>query len=398
MQLYQGDCLKIMKTIPDSSVNLVITDPPYNIGVKTKKAGKTITNQWDKIDHYIDWCVDWLAECQRVLTDNGVLYFWHNDIPQIADLLAVIKERTSLQFVSFCIWDKGGGYRARSWQNRKPDGKTALRSWFPVCEYCLHFFNAPKNADKLWRSTGLDRINSNPNCYQPLKQWYTAEKERLGITDRDIAREYTKATGKKPYMIRHYFQNSQFEIPTQKIWESVYEPLGFDKSYAVLRQEYESLRQEYESLRNVHICDPNHCNIWHVPPVSSANRLHTCQKPVEILERLIRVSSKPGDVVLDCFMGSGSTGVACLSMGREFIGIEKEPGYFKIAETRLTTLQTEPAQERLWNRKEGGQNGQISDRRGKEKDHCGLSRERKLQRSSAGKWRQCEHCPPVCEG
>ena len=184
-----GDCLDAMRQLPDRSVNLVLTDPPYNIGVVTTKNGKAEVNRWDKIDGYVDWCVEWLTECQRLLKPNGVLYFWHNDMAQIAELLEAIRQKTSLAFISFCIWDKGSAYRAQAWHNRCPDGDTALRSWFNTCEYCLHFFNAPKDADASWKHTGLDRIKSNPECYRPLKDWYAAEKKRLGLTDEDIAKK-----------------------------------------------------------------------------------------------------------------------------------------------------------------------------------------------------------------
>ena len=334
-KLFLGDCLDVLRQLPAQSVNLVLTDPPYNIGVATQKNGKAEVNRWDKIDEYIDWCIEWLMECQRILKPNGVLYFWHNDMEQIAELLQAIRQKTSLAFVSFCIWDKGLGYRAQTWHNRDPNGATALRSWFNICEYCLHFFNAPRDAEASWKHTGLDRINSNKECYRPLKDWYAAEKARLGLTDKDIAEKYTEATGKKPYMLRHYFQDSQFSIPTREVWKTVYEPLGFGKSYEELRKSYEELRKSYEELRNYHRCDPMHCNIWHVPPVPSNGRLHTCQKPLEILERLINVSCPPGGTVLDCFMGSGSTGVACVNTGRNFIGIEKDEKYFEISKNRI---------------------------------------------------------------
>lgn len=332
--LLQGDCLERMKEIPDRSVDMVLTDPPYNIGVVTQKNNKQTANQWDKIDGYIDWCISWLLECQRVLKPTGVLYFFHNDMKQIAELLCEIKKRTSLEFISFCIWDKGSTYRSQTWRQRDPNGKTALRSWFNICEYCLHFFNAPANADMGWKQTGLDCINSNPECYKPLKEWYRQEKKRLGLTNGDIAQRYTEVTGKKPYMLRHYFQNSQFEIPTKKVFETIYEPIGFEFVRGEQRG-YEALRQEYEALRNVHICDQDHCNIWHIPPIPSNNRFHTCQKPVELLERLCRVSTKDGGIVLDPFMGSGSTGVSCINTKRDFIGIELDKGYFEIAKRRL---------------------------------------------------------------
>ena len=223
MKLLQGDCLELMKDIPDSSVDMVLTDPPYNIGVTTQKNGKKTANAWDKIDGYIDWCVEWIQLCSKKLKPNGVLYFWHNDMESIVQLMEAIREKTSLAFVSFCIWDKGDSYRAQSWHQRNLDGKTALRSWFNVCEYCLHFFNAPKDADASWKHTGLDRIKSNPECFRPLKEWYTMEKKRLGLTDDDIAKKYTEVTRKKAYMLRDYFRDSQFEIPTQSVFESVYE-------------------------------------------------------------------------------------------------------------------------------------------------------------------------------
>ena len=84
VKLILGDCLKAMKEIPDKSVNLIVADPPYNIG----KA------EWDKIDNYIEWCGSWLMECQRVLADNGSMYIFHNDMEQIADLMAAAYEAT----------------------------------------------------------------------------------------------------------------------------------------------------------------------------------------------------------------------------------------------------------------------------------------------------------------
>ena len=65
------------------------------------------------------------------------------------------------------------------------------------------------------------------------------------------------------------------------------------------------------------------------------NRVYPTQKPIELLERLLKVSSLKGDIVLDPFMGSGTTGIACKYLGRSFIGIEKEADIFKLAEERI---------------------------------------------------------------
>lgn len=72
------------------------------------------------------------------------------------------------------------------------------------------------------------------------------------------------------------------------------------------------------------------------PSDKQRSKLHPTQKPVALMEYFIRTYTNPGDVVLDNCMGSGTTGVACQTAGRKFIGIEKDPGYFAIAEQRLS--------------------------------------------------------------
>jgi len=70
---------------------------------------------------------------------------------------------------------------------------------------------------------------------------------------------------------------------------------------------------------------------------SAQQQVHPTQKPVSICEWLINTYSNPNDVVLDNCMGSGTTGIACKNTGRQFIGIEKDPDYFKLAQTRINT-------------------------------------------------------------
>jgi len=71
---------------------------------------------------------------------------------------------------------------------------------------------------------------------------------------------------------------------------------------------------------------------------NSAHRLHPTQKPVELMEYLIKTYTQEGETVLDFVMGSGTTGVACKNLGRNFIGIEKDETYFKIAQDRINAI------------------------------------------------------------
>lgn len=74
---------------------------------------------------------------------------------------------------------------------------------------------------------------------------------------------------------------------------------------------------------------------------SGSSKIHPTQKPIEIMTDLILKTTNEGDTVLDPFMGSGTTGVACVALGRDFIGIEKDKKYFDIAEQRINEVQQE---------------------------------------------------------
>ncbi len=78
-----------------------------------------------------------------------------------------------------------------------------------------------------------------------------------------------------------------------------------------------------------------HCKkaLWQAP--SGRAKIHPTEKPIKLMERLILASSNIGETILDCCMGSGTTGVACANTGRNFIGIERDEGYFKIAQDRI---------------------------------------------------------------
>lgn len=75
-------------------------------------------------------------------------------------------------------------------------------------------------------------------------------------------------------------------------------------------------------------------------PERVKNPFHPTQKPVKVMEHIIKIASNPNDVVFDPFMGVGSTGVAALKLGRQFIGIEIDESYFKASEKRLKVTPT----------------------------------------------------------
>ncbi len=95
------------------------------------------------------------------------------------------------------------------------------------------------------------------------------------------------------------------------------------------RQGIEAYKQQYTNY-------PKHLIEFKNEAASNKNRLHPTQKPVALLEYLIKTYTNEGETVLDNCAGSGSTGVAALNTGRQFIGIEKDEHYFNIAQERLS--------------------------------------------------------------
>jgi site-specific DNA-methyltransferase (adenine-specific) len=134
----------------------------------------------------------------------------------------------------------------------------------------------------------------------------------------------------------HYFTRSQWCLPTAEHYAAL-------RAYAnssggdYLRREYEDLRREYEDLRRPFAvtADIPYTDVWTFEPVCAYEGKHPCEKPRDMLRHMLLASTRARSVVLDCFMGTGSTGIACRDTGRSFIGIELDPGYFHIAHQRI---------------------------------------------------------------
>ena len=311
--VHNRDCLAVMAEMQPATVDLILADIPYNIG-------KAEWDRWPTVDDYLQQVRSWLSSFSRVLKPNGSLYVFHSDMAQFSRILA---DAQSMPLVlnSFLVLYKRG-FRARMWA--QPSDDSVLRCWFPVCEYAAEFFAKP-GVKTAWDTTGPERIYSDPSCFRPLKDWYRSELQRLGLTQTDVLDAYRTATGRNGYMLRHYFQDSQFEIPTEAVWTSVYEPLGFGLSYS-------ALRAQYEALRNYHRPDLNHCNVIEIggslAGAADAVGWHPTAKPVSLYHRLIRTSCRPGGLVFDPFLGSGSSRIAAHDLGFDFIGCEIDPEYY----------------------------------------------------------------------
>lgn len=247
-ELYNGDCIQVLSTLADSSIDLVLTDPPYGVAYQNNYT----LNKHKKIAN--DDVVDYLTfgkECFRVLKDNSHAYFFtrFDTYPQhyqqlkeagftIKNVLVIEKGHVggvgdlkgsfsnNSEWIIFCQKGRREFEETKLMKNMKPTGKKCARDGQPVPEYKRRFFSC----------------------------WF--------------GENYPKSTYNASWQKKH----------------GIYHP----------------------TIKNVACLD------W-----------------------LIQISSKEYDVVLDSFMGSGSTGMACKGLNRHFIGIEIDKGYYEMAKKRL---------------------------------------------------------------
>lgn len=325
-RIINADCFDILRQLPDKCIDLVLTDPPYFGVVKNDW-----DNQWSDISEFQKWVGEIGREIHRVLKDNGSFY-WFGDDKTIA--YCQVELDKYFRLLNSIVW------RKTSLQTMK-GVKTVFRSFAPITERCLFY---DKGEDK----TGLEMIDrefvipNNPFCKE-IKR--AISKKSIKI--KDVA-EYGHFYG----TVNHGGSVSNwvkgYNIPSKEQFEKMKEILCFSKEYEELRQEYEKLRQEheelrqeYEELRRVWNNDNKAFDVLDFPVCRDGGRFHPTQKPLSLIYYLLERSSKEGDLILDCFSGSGTTAIACHNLHRRFICVEKDPDYHKASVERLEKEQAQ---------------------------------------------------------
>lgn len=316
-QIILGDCLEKMKDIPDDSIDLIVTDPPYNI----KKAS------WDNIKDYDEWCLKWILECQRVLKDNGSFYFFHNDMPVISKLMNMIEEKTKFIFKQFIVWNKKFTGANNEGFLQGFNEVENLRNYQKMAEYCIYY--------TFQDETGLTTVMLDTNNFSSLRKYFKELQEFIGLGLKPINNKLGHRRAEHAF----YWKTTQWDMTTKETYQELIDIFQIDKWENF--QEYESLRQEYESLRYTFNNQKSHHSVWNYEIASKQG--HITPKPVPLIENIIKHSSNEGDLILDPFAGSGTTGVACKNTNRNYILIEKEEKYYNIIKDRIesqTTLAT----------------------------------------------------------
>lgn len=235
IDLRHGDCLELMKTIPDGSIDAIITDPPYG----------TTACKWDSV---IPFEPMW-AELKRIIKTNGVIALFGSE--PFSSLLRISNIK---QYKYDWIWYK----------NQKTRFQSA--KYMPLKSYEI--------ISVFYKESGK---------YYPQKQNRTKQK-----------------AGNKINKTGEIYGNNIYIRPVQDDLINPHDVIDF--------------------IKTLH---------------GSDKRLHPTQKPVALIEYLIKTYTNENETILDFTMGSGTTGVACKNLNRNFIGIELDEGYFNIAKKRI---------------------------------------------------------------
>lgn len=236
--IYNDDCIKVMKTLPSSKVDMVFADPPYFLsnGGLSIHSGKVVSvdkGEWDKASNYDDiskFNYDWLNESYRLLKNGGT------------------------------IWVSGTQH---------------------------NIFNVHEQMKKI----GFKIIN--------IIIWHKTDPPPLIYKNKfKFSYEFIIWASKGKHSKFHY--NEMFKVNNEEMHD-----------------------------------------VWDLPAVQLGEKMfgyHPTQKPECLLERIIIASTNEKDLVLDPFMGSGTTGYVAKKINRKFIGIEKEKKYYDIAEKRIKSI------------------------------------------------------------
>ena len=312
IRLYNNDCLNTFKLIEDKTIDLILIDPPYNIG-------KDKWDKWSTVELYVEFMGKVFKECERVLKDNGSFYFFHNDFLQVVELQNWINKNTEFIFKSFLIWNKRYNGSPRKYYFDNVIAGNMNRNHRQLSEYCLYY--------TFQDETGLTKIKTDINNFVSLREYSKKIQHKIGKKLKEI----NTILGHRKAEHFFYHSSTQWDLCTEETYEELISRFSIDKFEGF--RKYEDLRQEYEDLRYTFHNLKTHHDILEFEVASKQG--HITPKPVDLLEYLIKTSSNENDVILDCFMGSGSTGVACANTNRKFIGIEKEEKYFNIAKERI---------------------------------------------------------------
>ena len=294
MKLYKGDCLIESDKIESGSVDLILTDLPYGTITELYK-----NTSWDVVIETEK--VYKLAN--RILRKNGKMVLFCQE-PFTSELKN--KALPNISFNQRLIWEK---------------------------DSCGNMLFAKKACVNFYEDILVFSKNNEFEGLHPLRPYFKQVFEFIGGTKKRIIETIGQ---RADHVFR--FKSSQFDLCTLETYNDIVKHFKIDEMQGF--KEFEELKQIDNEFKNKFAST---FNLWEgkkykgniLKYKKDYDGHHPTQKPVLLLEDLIKTFSNENDLVVDLTMGSGSTMVACQNTNRNGIGIEMDENYFKIAQDRI---------------------------------------------------------------
>lgn len=289
--LLEADSLSAIREIPTHSVSLILTDPPYHITKKRNIIGDT---SFESDAEYLLWFQEYVKEWKRILRPNGSIFcFCASEMA--ARIEVVFSEHFNV--LSHIVWTKPNDPGFDGWKQKMK--KEALRHWYAHSERII--FAEPASPGNLHRSYFGMFLREN--------------RLKAGLSSHRLT-ELAGAYGK----VNHGGAVSNWETGRNVPSREQYSKL----CAAILSTRKVDFMPPYEDVIRPFYVDSTKefTDIWNFPSVRPYIGKHPAEKPAEMLDHAIEATTFPGDIVLDCFAGSGSTALSAIRLGRRVVAIE----------------------------------------------------------------------------
>jgi site-specific DNA-methyltransferase (adenine-specific) len=315
-----GDCFELIKTIPDNSINLIITSPPY---YQQRDYGGGMGNEVT-LEAYLANLLLLLKDCIRVLRDDGNIVFNLGDKYEDSSLL-LVPYRFAIQATETYPVKL---VNAITWVKSNPTPRQYKRRLVSSTEPFFHFIKSDDyyyNMDAFMQS---DTPNNKANPASKIGQGYfkLIEESTLSAEQKQYARQELLQVIKE-------VKAGKIESFRMKIRDIHSEPFGGQAGGRQIQLEKNGF-----TIIRIH-GNPLKKDAIQMAVESIKGMKHPAIYPAKLIVEFLYLLTRENDIVLDPFIGSGSTAVACKMLNRHFIGFELNPEYCQQAQERLADIQ-----------------------------------------------------------
>lgn len=325
VSVYEADALDLLRSLPDDSVQLIATDPPY-----FRVKDEAWDNAWKSERAFLLWMRDLCREWRRVLAPNGSLYVFAS--PQMAHVVERVIRR-HFRVLNAITWRKEEGWHKRT-------EKEAQRSFSAPWERVVFAEQVEQPYDEAARVLHLDLLSRVGSTVADA-----VTGAGMDPNDVDVALGYVRKRNpnRGTELCRRWTEGSS--IPSPDDYDRLSALLGGLPPYREYvaavddaRAEYRREREKIEHLRRPFnaTADAPYTDVWDFPTVGTYPGKHPCEKPLAMMEHIVRISSRPGGTVLDSFSGSGATAEAARNLGRKAIVGDSDPHWCRQTALRVS--------------------------------------------------------------